>query len=230
MPLRSVLPEMLWTLRPGNPRVKLSDWLAQAAKASGNLDLEKLLDMKEAGIEVESFVSEELRLQMYQKEVRTPVKASPMSLSVALSVFIAKLALRWQQHLLTAVSKEHTRKIRCHLRMTVDTPSGAPHIKPWPSAQVASVLSSGTGDFDEERILKELPAVLSLPERRVPGGHQRAGQRPQARRPRAGRLHAAPAQAGRGRQVPQQPARLQPGKSCFSSLKTACSVWAVSLL
>ena len=43
----------------------------QAAKASGNLDLEKLLDMKEAGIEVESFVSEEMRLQMYQKEVRT---------------------------------------------------------------------------------------------------------------------------------------------------------------
>lgn len=42
----------------------------QAAKASGNLDLEKLLDMKEAGIEVESFVSEEMRLQMYQKEVR----------------------------------------------------------------------------------------------------------------------------------------------------------------
>ena len=29
------------------------------------------------------------------------------------------------------------------------------------------MLSSGTGDFDEARILKELPAVLSLPERRV---------------------------------------------------------------
>ena len=41
----------------------------QAAKASGNLDLEKLMDMKDAGIEVESFVSEEMRLQMYQKEV-----------------------------------------------------------------------------------------------------------------------------------------------------------------
>ena len=35
------------------------------------------------------------------------------------------------------------------------------------SAQVASVLSSGTGEFDEERILKELPAQLQLPERRV---------------------------------------------------------------
>lgn len=29
------------------------------------------------------------------------------------------------------------------------------------------MLSSGTGEFDEERILKELPAQLSLPERRV---------------------------------------------------------------
>ena len=29
--------------------------------------------MKEAGIEVESFVSEEMRLQMYQKEVCSPV-------------------------------------------------------------------------------------------------------------------------------------------------------------
>lgn len=44
-------------------------WAVQAAKASGNLDLEKLMDMKDAGIEVESFVSEEMRLQMYQKEV-----------------------------------------------------------------------------------------------------------------------------------------------------------------
>ena len=34
-------------------------------------------------------------------------------------------------------------------------------------SQVASALSSGTGDFDEERILKELPKQLSLPERRV---------------------------------------------------------------
>ena len=52
----------------------------QAAKASGNLDLEKLLDMKEAGIEVESFVSEEMRLQMYQKEVCTRHTAAPCML------------------------------------------------------------------------------------------------------------------------------------------------------
>ena len=52
----------------------------QAAKASGNLDLEKLLDMKEAGIEVESFVSEEMRLQMYQKEVRARHAAVPRML------------------------------------------------------------------------------------------------------------------------------------------------------
>ena len=57
--------------------------------------------------------------------------------------------------------------IWCHLRMTLNCPSDAVHLTPGPSAQVASVLSSGTGDFDEERILKELPAVLSLPERRV---------------------------------------------------------------
>ncbi len=29
------------------------------------------------------------------------------------------------------------------------------------------MLSSGTGEFDEERILRELPKQLSLPERRV---------------------------------------------------------------
>ena len=105
-----------------------SDWLAQAAKASGNLDLEKLLDMKEAGIEVESFVSEELRLQMYQKEVCSPVQASYMSLSALLSVFPAKLALHWQLHLLTGVGQEHTLKIQSHPHLTVDHPSDAVHI------------------------------------------------------------------------------------------------------
>ena len=74
------------TWRSWRQPLKHTHWLAQAAKASGNLDLEKLLDMKEAGIEVESFVSEELRLQMYQKEVRSPVKAPPMALSAALFI------------------------------------------------------------------------------------------------------------------------------------------------
>lgn len=37
------------------------------------------------------------------------------------------------------------------------------------SVQVASVLSSGTGEFDADRILTELPALLGLPERRVKG-------------------------------------------------------------
>jgi hypothetical protein len=37
------------------------------------------------------------------------------------------------------------------------------------TVQVASVLSSGTGEFDADRILTELPAVLGLPERRVKG-------------------------------------------------------------
>lgn len=44
--------------------------VAQAAKATGALTLQKVLDMQEAGVEVESLVSEELRLQMYNKEVR----------------------------------------------------------------------------------------------------------------------------------------------------------------
>lgn len=33
--------------------------------------------------------------------------------------------------------------------------------------QVAEVLGSGTGEFDEARLLEELPAQLHLPERRV---------------------------------------------------------------
>ena len=138
-----------------------TDWLAQAAKASGNLDLEKLLDMKEAGIEVESFVSEELRLQMYQKEVRSPVKAPHVALSAALSALHVELAL------CSAAATPYSCLKGCHSRVAVDDPSDAVNLTPGPAAQVASVLSSGTGDFDEERILKELPAVLSLPERRV---------------------------------------------------------------
>ncbi|KAK9915263.1 hypothetical protein WJX75_006851 [Coccomyxa subellipsoidea] len=72
----------------------------QAAKATGALTLQKVLDMQEAGVEVESFVSEEMRMQMYSKEV-------------------------------------------------------------------AEVLSNGTGEFDSERLLEELPSQLHLPERRV---------------------------------------------------------------
>lgn len=44
----------------------------QAAKATGQLTLQKVLDMQEAGVEVESFVSEDMRLQMYTKEVPNP--------------------------------------------------------------------------------------------------------------------------------------------------------------
>ena len=44
----------------------------QAAKASGSLTLERMLDMKEAGVDVDGLVSEELRLQMYTKEVGGP--------------------------------------------------------------------------------------------------------------------------------------------------------------
>ena len=44
--------------------------MTQAAKATGALSLQKVLDMQEAGVEVESFVSEDMRMQMYSKEVR----------------------------------------------------------------------------------------------------------------------------------------------------------------
>ena len=33
--------------------------------------------------------------------------------------------------------------------------------------QVAEVLGNGTGEFDEERLLKQLPEALNLPEKRV---------------------------------------------------------------
>ena len=43
---------------------------AQASKATGALTLQKLLDMKDAGVEVSSFVSEELRANLYLQEVQ----------------------------------------------------------------------------------------------------------------------------------------------------------------
>ena len=42
----------------------------QAAKSAGQLTLSRLLDMRESGIDIESFVSEDMRLQMFSKEVR----------------------------------------------------------------------------------------------------------------------------------------------------------------
>ncbi len=66
----SMHPLLLSSLSSESAKIGTEElWAVQAAKASGNLDLEKLMDMKDAGIEVESFVSEEMRLQMYQKEV-----------------------------------------------------------------------------------------------------------------------------------------------------------------
>jgi hypothetical protein len=41
----------------------------QAAKSAGQLTLSRLLDMRESGIDIESFVSEDMRLQMFSKEV-----------------------------------------------------------------------------------------------------------------------------------------------------------------
>lgn len=42
----------------------------QAAKASGSLNLQRLLDMQESGVDINSFTSSEMRLNMYSKEVR----------------------------------------------------------------------------------------------------------------------------------------------------------------
>ena len=41
----------------------------EAAKNTGQLTLQKILDMKESGVEVDSFVSEEMRLSLFSKEV-----------------------------------------------------------------------------------------------------------------------------------------------------------------
>ena len=49
----------------------------QAAKATGSLTLQKVLDMKEAGVDVDGLVSEELRLQMYTKEVTSLAGKTP---------------------------------------------------------------------------------------------------------------------------------------------------------
>ena len=41
----------------------------EAAKNTGSLSLQKVLDMKESGVEIDSFISEEMRLNLYTKEV-----------------------------------------------------------------------------------------------------------------------------------------------------------------
>ena len=47
----------------------------QAAKSQGALTLEKVLDMADSGVDVDSFISADMRLQMFSKEVRL----SPLS-------------------------------------------------------------------------------------------------------------------------------------------------------
>ena len=49
---------------------------AQASKATGALTLQKVLDMKEAGVEVSSFISEELRANLYSQEVPATAQAA----------------------------------------------------------------------------------------------------------------------------------------------------------
>lgn len=45
-------------------------WKRQAQDAMGTLNLQKLLDLKEQGIEVESLLSLDKRTDLYAKEVR----------------------------------------------------------------------------------------------------------------------------------------------------------------
>ena len=48
----------------------------QQAKSAGQLTLGRLLDMRESGIDIESFVNEDMRLQMWSKEVRRPAPSA----------------------------------------------------------------------------------------------------------------------------------------------------------
>ena len=48
----------------------------QAAKSQGALTLEKVLDMADSGVDVDSFISGDMRLQMFSKEVRPPLTPS----------------------------------------------------------------------------------------------------------------------------------------------------------
>jgi len=52
----------------------------QAAKSAGALTLERLRDMAESGVDIESFVSEDMRVQLYTKEVRAPFLLPPLLL------------------------------------------------------------------------------------------------------------------------------------------------------
>ena len=42
-----------------------------SAKALGELSLQKLLDMKESGVEIENFTSADYRLRLFEQEVKT---------------------------------------------------------------------------------------------------------------------------------------------------------------
>ena len=70
----------------------------QAAKSQGVLTLEKVLDMADSGVDVDSFISADMRLQMFSKEVRPSLTPHGPDLSRCLAHNLADSVLHdWMQ-------------------------------------------------------------------------------------------------------------------------------------
>ena len=121
---------MLWTLEIRGSVSSALSCLRRRQRPRGLWDLEKLLDMKEAGIEVESFVSEELRLQMYQKEVCSPVEASPCPCQQLCPPFVVKMAVYSAAASPNRCLKRARTQVAASLVSDSNCLSEAPHIPP----------------------------------------------------------------------------------------------------
>jgi hypothetical protein len=120
----------------------------QQAKSAGQLTLARLLDMRESGIDIESFVNEDMRLQMWSKEVRRP---APCAANRAFCLTCSR------RHSLQGHRTQVQHRALHHA--CIDTASCVP--------QVTERLTDGTGDFDPEALLRKLPEDLALPEKKV---------------------------------------------------------------
>lgn len=58
----------------------------QSAKAMGDLDLQKILDMKESGVEIDSFTSVQFRKSLFQKEVICFMGSNSLDVCAALTI------------------------------------------------------------------------------------------------------------------------------------------------